>query len=257
VAEVGHRAAVWSPADIERAAAQTARLSISIGDAVTPTAPASGTYTLRRPDGTDLIAAQAVAIGVDAVASYAISASAVPATETLGEGWQERWAITIAGVERIYTRPAALVRQRLWCPVANADVLEVHPELTGYPSTQSSWSPQIDAAWKVADRRLRVAGRRPYLVLSPDALYEPVLYWSLERIFRLLSTYTTGEVRYGELADHYRSEAAEAWGRMTLTYDANDDGHPDAGEQGAQGNPVVFLSARTGAFWTDRRGHHE
>lgn len=235
------KARTWSPSYIERAAvSQTVEMVPWVGDTATATTPTSGTYTLRDPSGTALVNAAALSTPYS---TYAVLAASVPATLALGEGYSELWAWVISGVTYTAHRPAAIVLRRTYCPISNADVLERHPEWTTYPAGASSWESFIRQAHTLAERRLIAAGRRPYLVLNSDALYEPEVYWTLAMIARHLSTYVGDTDAYAALAALYDERAEQAWSRITLTYDADSNGIPDEGEQGANaGPPVVFLS---------------
>ena len=237
----------WRPSYIERAAAsQTVQIEVYSGDTASATTPTSGTYTLRDPGGVHLVDAAALSTPFS---SYPVLAASVPATLALGEGYSELWTLVISGATYTIERPAALVLRRTYCPLTNADLLERHPELVSYPSGAASWEPAIRQAHAVAERRLIAAGRRPYLVLNSDALYEPELYWALALVFRSLSAYVGEPQRFAELAAYYDNAAEQAWSRVTLTYDEGHDGIPDEGEQGANaGPPVVFLSDTPSAF---------
>jgi hypothetical protein len=114
-------------------------------------------------------------------------------------------------------------------------LLETHPALSTYRGSASSHDAAIRAAWTWTERRLIQAGRRPWLVLSSDALHEVTLYRALATVLRDLSLNVGEPERFLALADHYDYEAAEgdtrpagqaqlAWNRLRLTYDTDGDG---------------------------------
>jgi hypothetical protein len=214
---------------------------------------AADTVSVLRPDGTALVDAQTIAV-VGSTATYTLTPAA---SETLAEGWQVVWNLTIGtDSQRAYKVDAALVRQVLHPMVTDAHLTQRHPELVDlYPEGSTSFDGAISAAWTSIQIRLLQSGRRPYLVLSPWSLHEPLILLSLGYVFRALSTYTVGGDRYSDLSATYLKAYEDAWAQVNLTYDSDGDGHPDEGEQGQSGHPVIFLSnSPRSAFWGDFDG---
>ena len=110
-----------------------------------------------------------------------------------------------------------------------------------YPSGETSWDAAITSAWDTLNTRLIQTGKRPDLILSPDALFEAHLVLSLARAFRTCSTYTAAGARYVELADKYEAQFDSEWNRIQLFIDRG-DGQPS--EQPVAAEPVVFLTGR-------------
>lgn len=225
------------PAYLERGVVNTTSLPVWYGSAAV--APTSGTYSLYDSAGEAIVSAQSVTVTND-VATYTLT----PAdTRALGEGYREEWALVLAGETHYFRSPAALVRRQLYSVVTNGDLLARHPELANfYPAGQTSWQPQIyEYGHKTVMRRIIAAGKRPYLVTSPDAFYEPELFWTLAGIFRLSSTTSTvGPSKYAELADRYEAKAEAAWASVRMEYDEDHDGDTDSTGQPAVG--VIYTS---------------
>ena len=248
-----YRADLTLPVYLERGRQHTISLPVydEAGSLVAP--DAADTVSVLRPDGTALVDAQTITVS-GSIATYAVTATS---SETLGEGWQVVWDLTFGSeTQRAYKVDAAVVRQHLYLTVANVHLLQRHPELADlYPENETSWDDAISAAWTTARIRLLQNGRRPYLVLSPWALHEAVLCLALANVFRTCSTYTDQEARYTALAAEYQERWRHEWDQVKLTYDNNNDGTPDEGEQGTAAPAVTFLSAPpASAFWDDFEG---
>jgi hypothetical protein len=235
------------PVYIPKGIAFTSDLPWFAGDAPTPTAPTSATYTLRNASGTAVISAQAATI-TGSVATYAIGSSVLDA-QTYGAHWQEEWAITYGGVAYApIVRRASLCRRELVCPVSTRSIQLAHPELVTYPAGDSSWSALLEDAWTWVLQQIEATGRRPYLVVGSDTLYRVTLYAALGRIFRSLSTYAGDAGRFAELATHYDANetsapggayytapglAQQAWASWRADYDTDDDGQVQSDESDA------------------------
>jgi hypothetical protein len=130
-------------------------------------------------------------------------------------------------------------------PVAtDADLLRRHPDLASYyPSGWTSWQDALDEAWAMIEGRLEAMGRRPYLVLSPEALRPIHLATTLEIICRGLSGAGDPQNKWLVLADHYRDENEAAWSRTSLVYDQDDDGQEAARRRRAV-STSVWLTGR-------------
>jgi hypothetical protein len=160
-----------APYFIERGALQTIQAPIRHGSSGALVEPDSGTVTIVRPDGTNLVSGVAVSI-TSSIAGYALTPAA---SETLGEGWEVRWTLTIGGtVYPTYRQAAYLVE---YVPPNVISVLDLYtrvPELQHrIPQSQDAttrggsgegWQVQIDEAYYDLLRRLLDDGRKPWLI---------------------------------------------------------------------------------------------
>ena len=211
-------------------------------------APASGTVSIWNASGTAIVSAAAVTITAN-VATYTILDATTTALP-VEDGWRFEWALTFASPAEVHTfrQDGALVRRRLYPVVTDADLVRLHSDLLATSTdaiVPSGWDAQdyIDETWADIDGKLVAAGNFPNLIMSPSALRSSHLYMTLAAIFRDLSTSAGAEGKYANLAEHYDSRAADAWGRLSFRYDADDDGQADgAGRKAA--SPSVWLSGR-------------
>lgn len=233
------RPRVTLPAYFLRGGTTVAELPVYVDS--TLTAPsAGGTFSLVRPDGTKAVDTQTVTITAS-VATYSVT---LASTETPGEGWACVWSLTVGGVAYTFRQDAACVLTVYRCGVSTVDLERRHPELAGqYPTGHTNWEPAIEEADLTVQRYLMEKGRRPCLILSPWSTHRPTQLYALAYAFRMCVTYSTENSRFQALADKYEAEARLALESMVLTYDENEDAHPDASEQGQTGSPVIFLSA--------------
>lgn len=208
---------------------------------------ASGTYTLRRPDGSKLVDAATVAVA-SGVASYTVVGTATTG-QALGDGWVSVWDLTgTDGARHVVEHEAALVRRALYPVVTESDLYRREPSLrpgANAVTSRTDYSDEIDEAWVMVQRRLLSAGRRPWLVLSPDALREPHLCTALSLVFEGLAGRSGDEV-WARKAETYRDQAERAWKMVRLAYDEDEDGTTDAR---VAANPVIWLTSRRIAKW--------
>lgn len=191
--------------------------------------PSSVYYSLSDSSGTAIVASTGCAIDGSGTATTTVP-GAVTAAEDLGESWTEQWEATLAGDVYYFRRPVILVLRELYPTVLDQDLQDLHADITNhYPSGQSSWADQIEAAWDHILTLLLEAGVRANLVMNPYAFKRVHVYKSLEIIFRLVSTYSSGSSKYKDLADYYAAEFKSAWRELNLVVDAGEDGVADDG----------------------------
>lgn len=202
-------------------------------DAGALVAPSSGTITITDATNTAIVSAAAVTIA-SSEARYTLLAAVVPSTLQLGEGWRIEWSLVMPdGTTRLVRRDAALVRTRLLPPATWADVFRREPGLdpsTAHPIhslTLAQLDPFLDEAWVQIEGRLLAAGRRPWLVISPQALREVLIVGTLTYLYRYFATRL--KPAYAEIADMYARQYETEWSRIRLAYDADDDGQADGG----------------------------
>jgi len=193
-------------------------------------APDSGTVTVYDGSNTKVVDAAAVAIVAD-IATYTIAALDLPDTKSLGDGWRVEWSLVISGNPAvIFVRAASLVRSNLFPTAVSADLEARHQNLSRLIATGNDADDFITTAWEVLVRMLLKAGRMPYLVLSPWALHDALVFKSLELIFRDGHT-AAGDGKYAELAEDYQNMFATEWASISFDYDYDRDGDADGTEQ--------------------------
>ena len=210
------------PAYLERD--RTTVLTMPMYSAGALAAPSSGTVTIYDASNAAVVSAAAVTITAS-IATYSLLAATV-ASSSFGGGWRVEWSLVMADTyTHVERQDAALVRARLSPVVTDLDILARHTDLASFrPTALADWSQYIETAWEDVVARLESAGRRPYLVISPQALRPIHLATTLEIIMRDLSGAGDPQNRWSALAEHYRAEVESAWARTSLVYDEDDDG---------------------------------
>ena len=184
---------------------------------------------------------QVVASGGTVSAGVATWALTPSSTQTLATGYRVEWTITHAGgVVRSQTS-AAVVRRALYPVITDDDLYRRQPTLDSAaddyrgPAGQTDWQDALDEAWTEILARLWGSGRRPALVMSPEALRGVHLYLTLALIYE-------GPLRHEESVPDYRMMYDQAWQSLAIVYDSDDDGAPDdQGQRQGAGVPVVWL----------------
>ena len=201
-------------------------------------APDSGTVTVYDGSSAKVVDAAAVAIVAD-IASYTIGAVDLSDTKQLEDGWRVEWDLVISGNPAVkFVRAASLVRSNLFPTVVSADLEARHQNLSRLIATGNDADNFITTAWEVIVRMLLKAGRMPYLVLSPWALHDALVFQSLTLIFRDGAS-AAGDGRYQELATEYQELFASEWASITFDYDFDRDGDADSTEQ-AGADSILF-----------------
>lgn len=236
-----YQARYLQPAYIERD--RDTFLEIEVFSDGALSAPASGTVTVYTADGTAIVNAQTVTIAASK-ANYTI-ATATVVGEGLGDGWRVEWSLVMDDSQtHVFRQQGALVRVRLAPVIADADLTARHSDLTSYLPTSSStgWQDWIIEAWREIVARLEAQGRRPYLIMTPEALRPVHLFTTLEIVCRSLGGTGDEDNRWNRLAEHYGSEKAQAWAGLNYVYDADDSGAEDAGTR-TGGTSTMWLAA--------------
>ena len=248
----------YAPNWLTRSASTTLTLPLYDSDGRTLVAPSSGTFTLLYPDGTKLVDAQAVTVS-GSVAQYTVTVPAtyIPDGETvsktvpLGDGYLEKWAITISGQTETYVRDAAIVRSKLYPVVVEGDITDLHNGLDDVLQSSSlpDFGAYIRSAWKVIVNALRRDARHPQLVLSPYDLRLVHLYKVLELIFTDAGT-NPKQASYLDLADRYGKLFEQEWKALSFVYDADQTGTVSSlgDEQGVSSSGMI-VSSRTKRGW--------
>ena len=145
---------------LQRAKAQTTTIKIYRDGA--QIVPASGTYTLQKPNGQNVVNGGVVAIDGNGTCSYTHTAPQLPDTLVLGEGYMQLWSITISGEVYTFRRMVSLVLQKLFPVISDADLTAVYSNLDdSRPSNLTSYQSYIDDAWYTILRKIRgmISGR--------------------------------------------------------------------------------------------------
>lgn len=227
------------PDYLERDADETAALPVYDGDAAGQPVVVftSGTFQLRRPDGTDLFDTPKV-VTVAGGANTASWLAADTADEDVGARWREVWAMDRSGVQEVFTRTAYLCRYVPRQVITDTDLEAVVPGLDRYrPSSQTSWAPQRTEAWNQLQARLIGKGNRPNLIMDSWALRTIHLYWTLWLIAELLIAQGQGGA-WNDRLERWSKRIKGEWDSLSFEWDADEDDIPD-NRQSA--NPAVLL----------------
>ena len=211
------------------------------GAAAAPT-QAGSTVSIYDSSGTAVVSAAAVTV-TSSVATRTITSATFDA---VAEGLRVEWSLVMPdGVVHVFRRSCAVVRRRLYPVVTDADLLRRHTDLSALrPSTESSYQDYLDEAWAEITERIYRLGRRPYLILEPDALRLVHLFLTLSLVFRDFggSGGGDGDSKWARLADHYTAQFEAAWTGMTFAYDADNDGKDGKGGKARVGmKPTLWL----------------
>lgn len=190
--------------------------------------PSAGTISIFNASGIAVVDAVAVTVA-SSIATYTLAAITV-ADEGYGAGWRVEWSLTMpdAGVHG-FRQNASLVRFRLYPVITDADLYRRHTDLAAHlPSGLSSYEPYIEEAWVEVESRLEMQGRRPFLVLSPEALRSVHLYGALKIICRDFAGTGAADNKWTMLAEHYEEQEEKSWTGVNFIYDQDNDGRDDA-----------------------------
>lgn len=200
-------------------------------------APSSGTISIYRADGTQVVAAAAVTVA----ASIATYTTGTFAGETLGEGWRVEWLLTVSGAVHTFDRQAALCRRRLFPVVTDADLIRRHSDLVAIrPPDMTSFQDYLDESWVELLHQIRQKGSIPHLVASPEDLRQVHLFLALKLVFTDFSVRFGDGSRWPTLADSYSKESQAAFKQLSLSYSSDDSGNADATRRAVQS--VTFLA---------------
>lgn len=206
-------------------------------------APSAATLTLRKPDGSELIAASAGTI-VSSTAGYTIAAATIE-DEPFQMGYRAEWALTISGVVHSFRNEVGIVRFAPWCPISDRDLLKRHTGLARSLRTgETTFQDYIDEAWNQLQRWLIQKGNRPHLILQSTDLKDLATVWALVVVFKDWATNATTEDRNFRLRNEYIEELEKLKNTLNLTYSANDDTTPDTRKRST--SPVTFLGTHGG-----------
>jgi hypothetical protein len=232
---------------LERGKANTIELRAYLdGAEVTIT---SGTISVYSEDNTAIVDAQAVSISGTGSAQYTVAAVTLPSTLDFAAGWRIEWSLVMPDTLTHNVRTdAVLCRNRLYAPIAAADLYRIQPSLN--PSATGSmvastenWQDQIDEVWVRILNDLVRTGTWPGRIISPSAFRQVAIYRVLEIVFEHMET-VNSDPRWNTLAQKYGTKAEAAWGRLNYIYDNNDDGQADSEDRVSAFKSVWLGSGR-------------
>lgn len=238
-----------APTVLEVARARTVTLEAYRDGALA--VPSAGTFTLLDPSGVVVVDAQAVAI-VSSVASVALTALQVPDSLPLGEGYQERWSLTMPDAVIYHVRrSAALARYALHPPLSDVDILDgeysrLDDEFGG---TRASLQGLLDEAWLRLMERLFQSENWPYLMISSGSLRGPLRELTLHLACKDLYSSSINGDRWGELQKHHWSQYQAEWSEMRTRWDHDHDGLADSKKMERGSGGVVHRHVGPYGVW--------
>lgn len=194
------------------------------GALVTPT---SGTITIERPGGTELVSAAAVTIA-GSMATYSLLSTILADTEQLGGQWQVVWSLAFASgvTPEVVRSDAVVVRRALYPTLTDADLYRrasaLDPSGSAPVTSETTYQDKIDLSWGMILREIINEGRRPDLVTTPSALHDAHLLLTLSLIYEDMAT-RLNEFHMA-MADRYRDQYRAARQAMSYGYDLDDTG---------------------------------
>lgn len=227
-----------------RGSAQTLSAPIRSQDG-TLVAPASGTITITKPDGTNLVTAQAVTI-TGSIATY----STTPAsTDTLGEGWYVIWSLVVGSDTYTYRQTAYLCEYVPPQVVTELDLYNRLPELRyRVPPAQTAdrgdgtgWQSQIDGTYYELIQRLLDDGRRPWEIIEVTGYREWMIARACQRAVQAIPA--APDSTWAKTSVDLAHEVRRAEARMRIRYSVDDAGFRRGGA------PVIYLMPNGRPSW--------
>ncbi|TXH41150.1 MAG: hypothetical protein E6Q97_38100 [Desulfurellales bacterium] len=127
--------------------------------------------------------------------------------------------------------------------MSDQDLLRYHPALTRRrPSTETSYQDYLDATWREVEAKLIASGKRPWLIISPQALRGYHLALTLAAIYRDFATGGPGSTEWA-LADKYEAQAAGEWSSLVLSVADASTGQADSGAAREGVQPSFWLGS--------------
>lgn len=218
-------------------------------------APNSATFTLLGPAGATVVATAAATIS-GSIATYTILAASLPSTLDYGEGYVERWVLTLPdSTIRTVDREACVAKVNLYPVITDADLQEFYPDIATLRGSQlTSFQTFIDGAWKLIVSRMMGQGVIPYLVKSPEAFRASHINLTFAHIFQWAAKNQVNRGNYNELAEKHKAAYEAEWAQINFKLDRDQDGLID--DPYRRENPrgaVIHRSAAPSERWFPRR----
>ena len=202
----------------------------------------AATCTLYDPTG-EVVSTGAASVS-SGVATYTIAALDLPATATLGEGYQLVWVCTIDGVQRTVDREAAVAVRPISPSVAEPDLQALYPDLAQLRGpTLASLQGFIDEAWKQIVVRWISEGGLTYQVKSAYAFRAAHQHLALALFFRYAAKGQPARGNFLELADTHQNRFEAEWQRVSVTLDRDGDGRVDNPGTRSSSSAVLSVNA--------------
>lgn len=235
------------PDYLVRGRAQTVSLPLYRDGALAAPTASGSTFALLDSAGGDVVAAAAVTVS-GSVASYALDASDLPSSLTLGRGYREVWHLVLPdGSTRDYRRDASLVLYAAYPVITDDDLLGVYSDLGRQLKVgTTTFQGYIEEAWK------RILGRLEGQGVFPECI---VTDWSLREVHTELTLHLvcldfgrTAGGRWLELAASHKKEFEMAWSRLRFATSA-DGANADGSAMRPANKGVTFLNASPRTTW--------
>lgn len=195
--------------------------------------PVAGTARVYRDGGTQ--------VGADyAIASTTTPSITILAATTGSEDLSEYWRVEWDFGDIQSTNSAHLVRRALAPVLTDRALYRRAPALDPARNpihSQATFAAEREEAWIQISRRLINVGRRPWLVIEPDALREVHMLLTLALIFEAFAH--RAEEAFAETADRYREQYRQAWNDLKFRYDESEDG-TDAEPNRESGSALIW-----------------
>lgn len=231
---------------LERNKSQTTSLSIYRDNALV--VPTEAKYTLVEPNQNKIVDSAVASISSEGVVSYPHTATQLPNTKDLGEGYLQEFWVKIDGVAYTFRRMTALVLRKLYPTVSDVDLTAIYTDLEEVrPSSITSYQKYIDDAWYQILRKIRNRGMGfEYLVMSADSFYEAHRHLSLYLIFRdFHSSLGQSNGRYLELAQEHQRQFFQEFDAINFIYDDEHTNKPEDPNSRKSAQPVIYLNGRS------------
>ena len=178
----------------------------------------SGTGTVYKPDGTSL--GQTVATIAAGVPTVALTVGAI---NDYGAGYRIDWDLVHAGgTLSTYSQPAVLCISVPRPTFGHLDVLAERPTLTDYPGSQTTWAPQLAAAWReFLGDLLELAGHRLDQVMGWEQTWAALRAISYAHIHASRATFAGSSG--ADARDLARDAYEDAFRAMRLKLDTDND----------------------------------
>lgn len=216
--------------------------------------PTSGTISIYNTANTAIVSAAAVTV-TDGYATYDVAAATL-ASSAFASGWRVEWSLVMPDTyTHVFRNDAAVVRVRLPPAASEVDLLRLHPNLRSFlPKGQTSWQDQLDVAWEYrVVGYLEGVGRRPYLIVSQNAVVPWHAYETLEIIGSILNAGGDDDSAWGKFRLRYEALAATARAACNFEYDESNSGQAAQSGKRSASESTIWLSSAgedRGNSWT-------
>ena len=208
--------------------------------------PTDGTITIYNAAGTKVVDADPVVVAAS-IATYDVLAAAL-ADQNLEAGWVIEWALDMPdGVTHTFRNSGECVRARLYPDITDLDLFRREPALDPNGNdpitTLDDFQDYIDEADVIVQLRLIQMGNRPNLITEPSGLRPVWQNLTLHLVFEGLAT--RQNEAWAAKSRHYGDAYEREFSRVSVLYDADDDGMPDSSTDRRGLSSPVWLCGRS------------